>query len=312
LKEVEDGKAGVGTREATTTPIDLKSLLFNFAWWLKKNGYAEQTIRSRVSLLKTMVRRGANLYDPESVKDVIARQDWSPGRKENAAIAYSSFLKMVGGSWTPPRYKRVEKLPWIPLEEEVDQLIAGCSRRVGTFLQLLKETGVRPGEAWMLKWTDVDFEKGVVHVTPEKGSNPRVLKISNKLIAMLKALPKRNEYVFRNGRLRHFSGGFRQQRKRIAAKLGNPRINMITFKTLRHFKATMEYAKTKDILHVKELLGHKCIKTTLKYTHLINFKTDEYVSKIAKTAEEACKLIEAGFEYVCTTPENLMVFRKRK
>ncbi len=79
-----------------------------------------------------------------------------------------------------------------------------------------------------------------------------------------------------------------------------------------HFKGTMEYHKTKDILHVMEVLGHKNIKNTLVYTHLVNFKTDEFVSKVAKTADEAAKLVEGGFEYVCTTPENLLLFRKRK
>ena len=61
-----------------------------------------------------------------------------------------------------------------------------------------------------------------------------------------------------------------------------------------------------------KFLGHKCIKNALKYTHLIDFKTDEFISKVAKNAEEACRLVEAGFEYVCTTPETLMVFWKRK
>jgi len=299
--------------QAAGATIDIKSLAFNFAWWMKKEGYAETTIESRTKLLKTLLRRGANPYDPESVKEVISQQStWSPERKELAVHTYSTFLKMTGGTWNPPRYKRVQKLPWVPTEQEVDQLIAGCSHKYATFLQMLKETGMRPGEAWQLKWIDIDFERSVVHVTPEKGSNPRVLRLSNKLIAMLRKLPQKNEWVFRRGRLRHFSGGFRQQRKRIAAKLGNARIDRITFKTFRHFKATMEYYRTKDILYVKELLGHKSIKNTLIYTHLVNFRTDEYISKIAKTAEEACKLIEAGFEYVCTTPDKLMVFRKRK
>jgi hypothetical protein len=74
----------------------------------------------------------------------------------------------------------------------------------------------------------------------------------------------------------------------------------------------MEYHRTKDILHVMQLLGHRSIKNTLVYTHLVNFESDEYISKVTKTAEETCKLIEAGFEYVCTTPDQLMVFRKRK
>jgi len=57
------------------------------------------TIEGRVKLLKILVKRGANLYDPETFKDIIAKQPWSNGRKNNACDAYSSFLKMVGGKW---------------------------------------------------------------------------------------------------------------------------------------------------------------------------------------------------------------------
>jgi len=62
---------------------------------------------------------------------------------------------------------------------------------MASFLQLLKETGMRPGEAWQLKWMDIDFEKNIVNVTPEKGSRPRIFKISGKLAAMLRALQQR-------------------------------------------------------------------------------------------------------------------------
>ena len=48
------------------------------------------------------------------------------------------------------------------------------------------------------------------------------------------------------------------------------------------------------------------------YTQLIDFREDEYVSKIATKAEDASKLVEAGFEYVCTTPDDLMLFRRKK
>lgn len=73
----------------------------------------------------------------------------------------------------------------------------------------------------------------------------------------------------------------------------------------------MEYSKTKDILHVMNLLGHKNIKNTLVYCHLVNFGNDEYVSKTAKTVDEASKLVEIGYEYV-TTFDDIMLFRKRK
>lgn len=98
-----------------------------------------------------------------------------------------------------------------------------------------------------------------------------------------------------------------------ARNLNNLRINRITFKTLRHWKGTKEYHRTKDILHVKYILGHKNIKNTLVYTHLVQFtERDEYVSKIAKTDDEFAELIELGFDYVGPTPSGNTAFRKRK
>ena len=128
---------------------------------------------------------------------------------------------------------------------------------------------MRPNEAWIILWYDVDFARKKVRVTPEKGSNPRILPISNTMISMLNALPRQNKYVFGKGRYHHFSEGFRRHRKKIAFKLGEQNILRITFKSLRHFKGTMEYRKTKDILHVKRILGHKKINNTLVYTHLM-------------------------------------------
>ena len=108
-----------------------------------------------------------------------------------------------------------------------------------------------------------------------------------------------------------FARNFTGQRKRIAEKLHNPRLHAISFRTLRHFKATMEYHRTKDILHVMQLLGHKNIKNTLVYTHLVNFEGDEWVCKVAKTVDDAKALIETGFEYVMNI-DSAELFRKRK
>jgi len=58
----------------------------------------------------------------------------------------------------------------------------------------------------------------------------------------------------------------------MAHKLQNPRLKEITFHTFRHWKATTEYAKTKDLLHVMKLLGHKDIKTILIFKQLIRSK----------------------------------------
>jgi len=128
---------------------------------------------------------------------------------------------------------------------------------------------------------------------------------------MLNSLPKDDERVFKVN-YDAIRKSFDRQRKRLVKKLQNPRIKQITFHAFRHWKATMEYAKTKDILHVMRLLGHRNINNMLIYTQLVNFKDDEYISKVATNAKEACQLVEASFEYVCTTPENLMIFKKRK
>ncbi len=73
----------------------------------------------------------------------------------------------------------------------------------------------------------------------------------------------------------------------------------------------MEYHRTKDILHVKERLGHRRIESTLVYTHLVNFEGDEYHVKTAKTLKEDEELLKAGFEYVTERDENKL-YRKRK
>ncbi len=278
---------------------------------MKKEGYADSTIKRRSRLLKTLCKRGANLLNPESVKEVIAQEEsWCNSTKANAVTAYTSLLKMEGQEWDKPRYKRVRKLPFIPTEKEIDQLISSCNRKTATFLRLLKETGARRGEAWYLEWTNFDFENRTVRITPEKGGNPRQLRISHKLISMLKLLPRHSSRPF-TGSLRHFARSYRRQRKRAAHKLQNQRISEITFHTLRHWKATMEYHKTKDILHVKQLLGHRNIQNTMKYTQLVSFEDDQHTCRVAEDLEEARELIEAGFDYV-TDMDDKKLFRKPK
>ena len=174
-----------------------------------------------------------------------------------------------------------------------------------------KETGLRSGEVWRLKWTDTDFESGTLTVnSPEKDGTPRVLKISSTLTAMLNNLPKEKERIF-TGDLYVFRRTFRRYRKSIAQKLQNPRLNRITFHTFRHWKATMEYHRTKDLLYVKEILGHRDIKTTLMYTQLVKFERDDYHVKVSGRLKEDEELLSAGFEYV-TERDGLKLYRRRK
>ncbi|MEM3602778.1 MAG: tyrosine-type recombinase/integrase [Candidatus Bathyarchaeia archaeon] len=313
LKEMlEQGEKRAAGATEKLSDAEVKGKIVEYLWYLKKQGYATSTVETYVRIIKILHKNGANLYDPESVKKVVALQNWSKGRKWNVVKAYSLFLKMRGLTWDKPRYKPVEKLPFIPTEREIDDLTAACSKQISTFLQLLKETGARLGEAFNLKWTDIDLISRTIRITPEKGSEPRIFCISEKLATMIGCLPKTSDRIWIYKSARNIEREFRRERKRIAHKLGNPRILQIHFHTLRHWKATIEYAKTKDILYVQKLLGHKSLKTTLRYTQLVNYPhAEEYVCKVAKTVDEAKELVEAGFEYV-TDMEGVKLFKKLK
>jgi hypothetical protein len=85
----------------------------------------------------------------------------------------------------------------------------------------------------------------------------------------------------------------------------------VTFSTFSHWKATMEYRKTRDILHVKEILGYKSLNNTMLYTQLVNFKDDGFTAKVAHSEQEVSQLIETGFEFVYDYNGN-KIMRRRK
>jgi integrase len=186
--------------------------------------------------------------------------------------------------------------------------------KTATLLQLLKETGARIGEIEKLQWKHIDQERRTVYITAEKGSNSRILPMSAKLSAMFNNLTKINDRVFQADK-RGLRKTFESHRKTTARKLNNPRLNQIHFHTFRHWKGTMEYHKTKDIVHVKTVLGHKSIESTMIYVNLEQAlfleANDQFTCKTAKTIEEAKQLIEAGFEKIDEI-DGIKLYRKRK
>ena len=299
------------TRQKQAAGATTLSTMTEFAEQLKRDGYSEHTIKACIRYLDFMERKGINILRPEQVKSFIAEQNLQNHSKATYVTYYGIFAKVMHIQWTPPKYRYERKIPFIPLEEEVNDLIAGCGRKMAVFLRLLKETGARAGEALRLTWKDFDFVKGTVVINhPEKGSMPRILPISQTLRAMLNSLSRKNKRIFKAS-MNTMQSNFRNQRNRLAIKLRNPRLKQITFHTFRHFFATMLYAKTLNILKVQRALGHKNINNTTIYTHLIDFKSDEYEVQVAETVDEAKKLGEAGFDHYDTV-DNCHLYRKRK
>ena len=286
--------------------------VFSFLWYCKKAGFRDSTIEGFSKVLKHLARY-VELNNPNEVLSFLASKKVSEARKEVIANCYAKYCKWKGLPFSKPKYRRVKKLPFVPYESEVDMLISALPKRLSVFCQLIKETGARPGEAWNLKWIDINAKTNTVAINkPEKNSNPRIIKVSSSLIARLQNLPRLTDYVFKTNpkaKFKTLARRFFEYRRKIANELHNPRLNKVSFLSLRHFKATMEYKRTKDILYVKELLGHVDIKNTLVYTHLVNFENNEWICKVASTVEEAKQLIEAGFEYV-TEIDGKKLFRK--
>ncbi len=292
-------------------PLENQNPVLEHSLYLLREGYSESTIERCIKLLKQLSQT-TDLDDPNSVKTAIANLHWSDNTRQIAIYTYARYAKSRNIQFDKPRCIVTSKIPFIPLESEIDSLISATGKKTSIVLQLMKETAMRIGECWRLKWSDVDNLNYTVTInTPEKNSNPRQLKISPKLCYMLNNLPKNSNLIFGYIKLVHFSSNFAIQRRKIALKLQNPRLNQIHFHTLRHWKASTEYQKTRDIIHVQRMLGHKSIMNTMKYVHLVTFQSDEYHCKTAKSLEEATSLIEAGFEYV-TELDGCKLFRKRK
>jgi len=131
---------------------------------------------------------------------------------------------------------------------------------------------------------------------------------------MFNNLKKINDKVFQTNK-RGLRKTFESHRNRAAKKLNNPRLKNIHFHTFRHWKGTIEYHKTKDIIHVKTVLGHKSIESTMVYINLEQAlfltQSDEWTCKTATNVKEATNLIETGFEYI-QEKDGISLYRKRK
>jgi integrase len=293
-----------------TDPETTKGLITKFMAYLDKEGYRTTAY---LNLIRLLAIRGADLLDPEDVKEKLAKQPWKDSVKLVAVSAYKVFAKVHNLQWTPPRYKPEDTLPFVPEESELDQLIATCkSQRMAAYLQTLKETSTDPTEALRIEWIDKDDKNRIISIRhPVKGHDARQRKISGNLIAMLNALPKTEERIFATN-YTNMETCFLRVRKRAAKTLQNPRLLKISFKTFRHWGGSMIAHYTHgNVLAVKRALGHKRIENTMKYIHMLHFKDNEFDVATATSVEDVKKLAAAGFEKIDEI-QGIHVFRRPK
>ncbi len=303
-------------KDHTPTEYELKAApqIEKLLVQLKNDGKAKTTILNYQIYLGLLLKKGANLFNPESTKAVLADLEIKQASKRLTASMLATWFDFNGIYWKKPTYYRDSEVPYIPTEEEIDQLIAGLGKKTATFCQILKDTGARCGEISQLTWADIDFVQRKVNIKAEKRSNGRILPLTEKSMSMLANIRRKGERIFAN------SSGLRacffSQRKRIADKIANPNILKIHFHTSRHWKATTELHNFHDRERVQIILGHKSQNSTETYVHIdkmlyLSKGTDGFIVKVADELEDAIKLMEIGFEYH-TEIAGHKVFRKRK
>jgi hypothetical protein len=94
---------------------------------MRKQGYRHSTVRYCIQALKSIARH-ASLLQPESAKAYLASAEMSESRKAKLTEDLARFYAYNHLAFDKPNYRRVEKLPFVPLEVEVDQLILILNR----------------------------------------------------------------------------------------------------------------------------------------------------------------------------------------
>lgn len=127
-------------------------------------------------------------------------------------------------------------------------------------------TGARKGELTGLRWGDVDLEGGTATLQRTKNGTARVLPLTPAVVEELRRFEAgRTTMVFRRDKAA--DKVFRFEPKYIEA-LGQARIRGATFHTLRHSAASMLARNGATLLEVGDLLGHRQLQTTRRYSHL--------------------------------------------
>jgi len=292
-------------------PTKYEDLIINTLIKAKNEGKAKNTVIAISRRLKQLSRK-ADLKNPEEVKTAIANSPVCNQSKNKLALAYNWYCKTNGIEWKKPYFKWERKIPLIPTTENITKIISASPPKYATIFTILAETGLEAHELATIQRKDIDLERGIINAQGCKGHNSRSFKLKQQTADMLRTYM--TKYTANNPFPSSRSMGevWRRMRNRLAQKINEPQLKNIPMRNLRHHFATYKYDQTKDILLVKQLLGHKKIETTMFYTQLIAFNNEEeYTVKTATNIKEATDLLEHGFTYIQDI-DGTKLYRKRK
>lgn len=167
-------------------------------------------------------------------------------------------------------------------DDERQRLLAACKaskwKRLYLVVLLALTTGGRRGELSGLRWRDVDFEHAVIHVGRSKNGDPKALPLVPAVIEQLRAFEGApGAFVFpstrRPGQAYDFKACW-------AEALRVAKIRGFRFHDLRHSCASFLAQNGATLLEIGDLLGHRQVSMTKRYSHLAASHRSALVNRV--------------------------------
>ncbi len=145
---------------------------------------------------------------------------------------------------------------------------ADSNYQAANFMRMALFTGMRRGELFRLKWADLDFDRGFIHIREPKGGQDQKIPMNPAARELLLAHPRTGSpYVF-PGRGGNKRTDINKQVTRIKEAAGLPQ-DFRALHGLRHVYASMLASSGQvDLYTLQKLLTHKSAAMTQRYAHL--------------------------------------------
>jgi integrase/recombinase XerD len=185
---------------------------------------------------------------------------------------YEKVLGKARQCYEIKRAKREKTLPDVLSKAEIKAILAVTETdiRMYCMFSLLYSAGLRISELLALKPDDINVSRMLIRVRQGKGSKDRYTLLSKPLVARLSRYRreyKPQEWMFERHKGEPFTESIVSKQLKEAAKEAGITKRVYPH-LLRHSFATHLIEQGTDLKIVKELLGHKQLKTTEQYVHI--------------------------------------------
>ncbi len=262
---------------------------------IHKRTYEDDVLRMPW-LLVDFRERAADAITPQDLEHHLSQmaeeRNWAPAsvNRYRALISLIFRLGIENGKVKENPARLVKhrlvnnaRTRWLSPEEEVRLRIAIEARHPEHMpeLEIALNTGLRLSEMYGLTWENVNLSQRVLTVPRSKNGEMRHVPINSAALCALRELRKRGdgaEQVIRNAKGLPLS----DPRHWFETAVRMARIRDFSWHCLRHTFASRLVMAGVDLRTVQELLGHKSIAMTVRYSHLSPAHTLAAVERLSE------------------------------